>query len=490
MRTFKELNKTLPQAKDFIDRNQCLVCGPGVKLEISFDKGEYGIKCGDPEHGPEQWGRPSFKPNMYQEANNRKRRFNTLEKEIGRERTTALANIVKGAVVDENYMRKVEESLWKGAPEIDRTKAKLYCIRYNLDPLANELFLIPYKNGARAAALGCKCSKYPCPHPDAYDWVRVRGINGDRSIVKQTADFSYIDNTPRVMTAAEQNSTFGEVDTSKIWVIVRLQNVVTRAISVGYGNWPKDREAYGSDKGNTKFNMASNHAERQALARLSPGKLPADEAGVLVVDDQYLPKIDTATGEIVDSTAAALPPPFAGAGDPPALATPSPAATSALSDDLGTCPDHGVPNIRLRSKSNPKWHGIGHYIDKEQGGGICYKDKQGKSTTEQPTEGDFTEQPTTEPPPSTGNPAGATDGSGGAAEPMPAASTQEIDGASDEGPCRKDIEDLSKQLWGPDWQSGLRKFLASNYQYKSRKDIKEAVVPDIVKKLTAMIEAK
>lgn len=442
MRCLTELGFTLQQAKEYCQRNQCLVCnGPVV---IAFNK-EYVLRCGDPAHGPEQWGRPSSKPNMYQEANQIKRSAKEMAEQT--ENPTALSTIVHSGLLTQKRAAEIVRTFWPKAPDAEVTKAAILCESYGLNPLMKHVFLIPFKD----------------------QWALVMGISATRLIAQRQGDFSYLDDTPRVMTADEQVKAFGEVDQQKIWAVCKLKNVKTGATSIGRGNWPKGTPPQGTDKGNTAANMAFIRAERQALDRLCPGKMPAN---VEVMDESLvdLPdtvkQVNTATGEIVEGTAQQLP------AASPAPAAPPPPTTGALSDDLGACPIHEVPNIRLRSKSNPKWHGVGHYIDKEQGGGICYKDKQTVPVVEKPAEADFTEQP--------------TDDSSGAEEPAPAASPQENDEATGD---RVAINNLAQQLYGPDWQPKLRNHLKDAWGLQSRNAIKEAQIPEIIKKLTDMVNA-
>jgi len=65
---------------------------------------------------------------------------------------------------------------------------------------------------------------------------------------------------------------------------------------------------YGTDKGNTKANMAFIRSERNAFGRLSPDALPP---GIEVIDEDYtdvpdIGKVDQATGEIVEGEASVI----------------------------------------------------------------------------------------------------------------------------------------------------------------------------------------
>jgi len=95
------------------------------------------------------------------------------------------------------------------------------------------------------------------------------------------------------MNEAEQVKTFGEMDKANLWAITILRDKHGNSAR-GYGSWPKSESPYGTEKGNSKFNMAATRSERQALDRLFPDTLPA---GIEVADEAY---IDVETGEIVE----------------------------------------------------------------------------------------------------------------------------------------------------------------------------------------------
>ncbi|GAI77639.1 unnamed protein product, partial [marine sediment metagenome] len=97
-------------------------------------------------------------------------------------------------------------------------------------------------------------------------------------------DFSYLDDTPRVMTDEEQKRIYGSVDSTKIMAITKLKDSKGNEAS-GYGAWPLGEEPYGAEKGNTKANMAFIRSERNALDRLFAGEMPQ---GIQVVDEEYI----------------------------------------------------------------------------------------------------------------------------------------------------------------------------------------------------------
>jgi hypothetical protein len=447
MKTFKELGFNAQDAKDFCARNECLVCNGAVF--IAFIAGEHVLRCGDPEHGPEQWGRPSTKPNMYQEANQIKRSLKELEKEIGTESTKAVATILRGGPITQARASEIIKTIWPKAPDAEVLKAAMYCKDYGLNPLAKHIALVSFKN-----------------KNGGEDWAIIRGISADRLIAKDAGDFSYIDDTPRVMTSAEQTRKFGAVDDTKIWAITKLRNVLTNAESTGIGGWPRSAQPYGVEKGNSQFNMACIRSERQALDRLCPGKIP-NMPNVQVVDDQYIDipqvgHVNKGTGVIEDGD-------FKVVEEAPTPTPAAPAVTPAFAPDTEMCPIHNV-----ESKRN-KYGGFSHKLDDNGPRGIARWCNRNKPKDEdKPPAPESTDDP--------------TDDSTGDDKTAPAASTEQT-GTVDE-PGREAINTLAEQLYGKEnWQPSLRNFLKSSYGLASRNAIKEAQIPDIIKKLTEMVNA-
>jgi len=203
---------------------------------------------------------------------------------------------------------EILEALWPEAPQSEKARAALLCQTQQLNPLMHHVFIIPFNKGKQNES-----------------WATVIGINAKRLMASRKGSFSYIDDTPRVMTEEEQMRVFGKFDTKNLVVLVRLQDPRTGASVPGYGKWPlkkkvwkdgkaveADNDPYGTDKGNSMFNMASIRAESQALNRLRPGDMPQD---IPVIDEAFAeeageePKfdvestgrtIDTETGEIIE----------------------------------------------------------------------------------------------------------------------------------------------------------------------------------------------
>tara|TARA_Y100000310_G_C20397531_1_gene675789 strand:- start:196 stop:771 length:576 start_codon:yes stop_codon:yes gene_type:complete len=98
------------------------------------------------------------------------------------------------------------------------------------------------------------------------------------------------------MTEDEQKAIYGETDQKNIVAITKLRTREGEEAQ-GYGRWSKDKEPYGTDKGNSKANMAFIRSERNAFGRLFTDAIPQ---GVEVIDEAYVDVPDV--GKVVEST--------------------------------------------------------------------------------------------------------------------------------------------------------------------------------------------
>ena len=194
-----------------------------------------------------------------------------MEEKVGKEKATKLIKYEGVVSLTRAEAKEILLTIWPEAPEVEVLKAAMICAQYGLNPLMKHLFLIPFKRREKGMVVG-------------EDWVTVLSIKVNRLIAHRCGDYSYLDFTPRVMNEDEQKRIFGEVDDTKIWAITKLKDS-KGSEAQGYGNWPKDEEPYGVEKGNTKANMAFIRSERNALDRLFPGEMPQ---GVGVIDEQYI----------------------------------------------------------------------------------------------------------------------------------------------------------------------------------------------------------
>ena len=335
MRSLSELGLTESTAPKYVRENRCAECAGTLHISSGSYYGydEAVIKCiRSKDHS--EFGRPLKKETDNEARINKVRRLIELS-EQGTD-TKALQTLYHSAMTETRAM-DIINAIWPTAPDIDRKKAAMLCASYGLNPLAKHVFLIPFKN-----------------KNGGQDWTMVMGIAATRVIAQRQGDFSYLDDTPRIMTKDEQFKAFGEVDASKIWAVCKLKNVITGATAIGRGNWPKDTQPQGTDKGNTKANMAFIRAERQALDRLCPGKLPTN---VEVMDESLIDipdvgQVDRATGQIIEASAKVLNP-------KPAPAQPQP--SGAVSDTTKPCPHHD-----MRPMKKNKWGGYSHELECEK----------------------------------------------------------------------------------------------------------------------------
>ena len=172
------------------------------------------------------------------------------------------------------------------APESEITRAMILCANYGLNPLMKHVFLIPFNRKKNGVIVGT-------------DWVTVLGIKAKRLLASRRGPYSYIEDTPRVMTDAEQKKTFGQVEPEKLWVITKGKDPTTGAEAVGHGFWPKNKEPYGTDKGNTAFNMAAIRSESQMVDRLRPGEMPE---GIDVVPEEMAEGVIEGEYKVVNGT--------------------------------------------------------------------------------------------------------------------------------------------------------------------------------------------
>lgn len=213
-----------------------------------------------------------------------------MEETHGPEATTALAQLPRTGQLTETQAKRILSLVYPGVPEEEVVRCAILCRDYGLHPLMKEVYIIPFGQG------------------DKRTWATVLGINATRKMMSQRGTFSYLDMTPRVMTEDEQKTIFGEVDDKNIVAITKLQTREGEKAQ-GYGRWPKNDEPYGTNKGNTKANMAFIRSERNAFGRLFTDALPLN---VEVIDEAYadvpdIGKVARETGEIIEGEAVEIP---------------------------------------------------------------------------------------------------------------------------------------------------------------------------------------
>lgn len=199
-----------------------------------------------------------------------------MNQELGEAKTKALAKYEGVVSLTKAQAKEILVAVFPNAPEPEITRACILCASYGLNPLMKHVFLIPFKKKGT----------------EEKTWATVIGIKAKRLLASRRGSYSYVDNTPRVMTDEEQRRIFGETYSDKIMVITKVKDPATGAEVPGYGAWPTNSEPYGTDKGNSQFNMAAIRSESQALDRLRPGEMPV---GIEVVPEEVAEEaVDTA----------------------------------------------------------------------------------------------------------------------------------------------------------------------------------------------------
>lgn len=269
--------------------NRCADCGGELETLYDVIKHLPFAQCkAHPEHeGIAKINKKSPEFNDY----NINTRREIMAEQTG-EKGTAVAIPTSGKLTQPQAMQ-ILQLVYPDVPESEIIRCAILCRDFGLHPLMKEVFIIPFGTG------------------DKRTWSTVLGINATRKMMSLRGSYSYMDNTPRIMTEDEQMLIFGEIDKQNIVALTRLK---TRSgeEAPGYGRWPRDKAPYGMDHGNTKANMAFIRSERNAFGRLFPDSIPPE---VEIIDETYadLPKlrqkVDTETGEIAEGEFTEVTPP-------------------------------------------------------------------------------------------------------------------------------------------------------------------------------------
>ncbi len=272
--------------KKLISQNCCSVCGREVRAFMDEEKKVY-IACSGGIH--EGIAR-EYKPPIEDYRSNIRKEVE-LEEKHGRETALALSGVPKQGQLTEKQAMTILKLQYPGVPNNDIVKTAIFCRDFGLHPLANEVYLIPFKKKWKDAQ-----NKW---HEEERH-VMVVGIPASRKMAHALkGDFSFLDDTPRAATEEEIIKQYGkdsEEARDNIISVTKLEGVGGNK-AIGFGLYPKSESPYGMDKGNTRRNMANIRSERQGMDRL-PGKpLPRYE----VVDTAYVEgvgEVDKKTGEI------------------------------------------------------------------------------------------------------------------------------------------------------------------------------------------------
>jgi len=276
------------EAKKILRYSVCAECGSELRLFTDYEKGKFYLACSrNWEHNGiarEYTERPEL---------NILTRREQMEQEYGKERSTALTKSglpLSGRLNQEQAMT-VLRLVYPEVPDPEIQRTAILCRDFGLHPLMKEVYIIPFKK------------KWKDEHDKWHEetnWATVLGINATRKMMARMGSFSYIDNTPRVMTEQEQKDIFGEVQEGKVQAITKLRTKGGLEAQ-GYGSYLLKDSPYGMDKGNTKANMAFIRSERQAFSRLFPDAIPQE---LEIVDEAYVEGVglvNKKTGEIKET---------------------------------------------------------------------------------------------------------------------------------------------------------------------------------------------
>ena len=256
-------------------QNRCKECSEGLSGWME-KPGVFYLACHRHDRNHHEGVAKQFTPPSEKEILMRRE---TMDENIQAHRALAVKGVPLTGLINQEQATAILKTIWKDAPDTEVYKAAMLCKDFGLHPLMKHVFLIKFKDS----------------------WVTVLGIGATRLMMSRQGTFSYIDDTPRVMSKDEQERIFGKVDEHKIVAITKLRTK-DGLEAQGYGKWAKTATAYGADKGNSGENMAFIRSERNAFGRLFPdAKLPRD---VEIMDEAYLPpvsveRVNTETGEIL-----------------------------------------------------------------------------------------------------------------------------------------------------------------------------------------------
>lgn len=271
--------------------NVCAECGRTLYVYLDLESKQSYIACPDPKH--EGIAR-EYKLKEGFDYQTEVRRSMKLEKQVGHEGTTALAHIPKQGQLTKPQAIEILSLVYPNATNDEIIRTAIFCRDFGLHPLANEVYLIPFKGKN----------------------VMVVGIPANRKIAHALkGQFSFLDDTPRVASEEEITKQFGpDSEEAKLNIIsvTKLEGEGGNK-AIGFGLWARGEHPYGMDKGNTQRNMANIRSERQAMDRL-PGKaLPKYEVmDASLFDVPDVGKVNKETGEIeepiLEGEAKELPP--------------------------------------------------------------------------------------------------------------------------------------------------------------------------------------
>ena len=256
--------------------NVCSVCGRQLSIYLDMQTKRKYVACSGQIH---EGITREYKAQAEDYQSNIRRELE-LSQVAGTKGTQSLATIPKQGQLTQPQAMQILKLVYPKAQEDEIVRCAIFCRDFGLHPLAREVYLIPFKGQN----------------------VMVVGISASRKMAHaRKGDFSFLDDTPRAATEEEVIKQFGvgsEEARDNIISVTKLRGVGGN-LAIGFGLYSKKESPYGTDKGNTRRNMANIRSERQAIDRLPGNPMPKYE----VIDETYIEvpdigKVDTTTGEI------------------------------------------------------------------------------------------------------------------------------------------------------------------------------------------------
>ena len=343
---FHDESLKLEQLKKMAYSHRCNECA-GL-LTVAWG-GAYGIngyvlKCSNPEHSTVAPKGKTATPGVetYQEYI---RREIEMEQRLGPETSRALAPAPRTGRLTQNQAMQILKLVYPRAPESEIVRCAMLCRDFGLHPLMKEVYIIPFGVG------------------DKKTWTTVVGITANRKMAAdRKGTYSFIDDTPRAASQEEIIKQFGKDSEEAKDNIISICKVRGKDgnEAIGFGLWPKAKEPYGMDKGNTKRNMCNIRAERQCLDRLPGAPLPQ---AIDVIDEVYadvptIYDVDETTGEIKEPKPKKSPKP-AVQPEPEVPEDAPQQATEAVEEEAGDIPfgkaqDKPFGKVQSKPKTKPE----------------------------------------------------------------------------------------------------------------------------------------
>ena len=250
----------------------CAECGEGLAIFFDLETKRKFLACKRwDRNGHTKIGKPNQEVNKYREES-----FFMAEQSLAVQ--SKLAKYQGLTTLNRDLSKEIIVTLWPEAEKASPAevyKAMMLCVQYGLNPLMNHLFLLPFKEKETGKVT----------------FVTVLGIKANRLIASRKHKYTFLDDTPRIMSGDEQMKVYGKIQDDKIIFITKIKDLETGAEAVGRGEWKKldswgkANTPKGTDKGNSMENMSATRSERQAYDRLYPADMP--DNSIPVVDDAY-----------------------------------------------------------------------------------------------------------------------------------------------------------------------------------------------------------